>query len=253
MKTPKPIASQPKLDEQTERSAIETLRAIKAGDVDSKLLNPQTRRACVTHLIFEGLTSSEIAHLLKCSERTIERDRNEIREANSLRVDDRFPARIAGELFSEAELAIGRIRRAARDAAAAPGERITAEKLCFDIRCDLVDRLQSLGYLPSATRRTELSFGQSGAGGSGGIAELTMQFNQAVTVLKDLPELATDPAIAPLLADMERSRALAATALTADQLASACSLPTQIPVSDPAPAGHSAPDSSTNSTPEANS
>lgn len=224
MKTPKPTASQPKPDDQSERSAIETIRAIKAGELESKQLNPQSRRACVTHLIAEGLTSSEISHLLKCSERTIERDRSEIREANALRVDDRFPARIAGELFSEAELAIGRIRRAARDAAAAPSERITAEKLCFDIRCDLVDRLQSLGYLPSAARRTELSFGDGGGGG-GGIAELTMQFNQAATVLKDLPELATDPAIAPLLAAMEHSRALAATALTADQLASACSRP----------------------------
>jgi len=246
MKTPKPTASQSTPEEQPERSAIEIIRAIKAGELESKQLNPQSRRACVTHLIAEGLTSSEIAHLLKCSERTIERDRSEIREANALHVDDRFPARVAGELFSEAELAIGRIRRAARDAAAAPSERITAEKLCFDIRCDLVDRLQSLGYLPSAARRTELSFGAGGGGGeSGGIAELTLQFNQAVTVLKDLPELAADPTIAPLLAAMERSRALAATALTADQLASACSRP--IPAVPEIPANGSVSDSAPSS------
>jgi hypothetical protein len=171
-----------------ERSAFDILRLIKSQELDPKTLKPDDRRTCVLHLLGEGLSTSEIAHVLRCHDRTIERDRREIRESNSLRVDPGFADRVAGELMSEGDMTISRIRRAARDAAAAPGDRIAAEKSCFDIRCQLIDRLQSLGYLPNAARRTELSFRADGNALSN--LDLSQEINQMVLVVQQDPNLA---------------------------------------------------------------
>jgi hypothetical protein len=171
-----------------EHSAFDILRLIKLQELDPKTLKPEDRRTCVLHLLGEGLSTSEIAHVLRCNDRTIERDRRDIRESNSLRVDPGFADRVAGELMTEGDMTISRIRRAARDAAAAPGDRIAAEKSCFDIRCQLIDRLQSLGYLPNAARRTEFSFRADGNALSN--LDLSQEINQMVLVVQQDPNLA---------------------------------------------------------------
>lgn len=176
------------VENHEERSAIDILRLIKSQEVDAKTLKPDDRRTCVVHLLGEGLSTSEIAHLLRCHDRTIERDRRDIRESNSLRVDPGFADRVAGELMTEGDMTISRIRRAARDAGAGPGDRIAAEKSCFDIRCQLIDRLQSLGYLPNAARRTELSFRTDGNALSN--LDLSQEINQMVLVVQQDPSLA---------------------------------------------------------------
>jgi len=171
-----------------ERSAIDILRLIKSQELDAKSLKPEDRRTCVLYLWGDGLSTSEIAHLLRCHDRTIERDRREIRESNSLRPDPGFADRVAGELMTEGDMAISRIRRAARDPSATPGDRIAAEKSCFDICCQRIDRLQSLGYLPHAARRTELSF--RGDGNSPSNLDLSQEINQMILVVQQDPNLA---------------------------------------------------------------
>lgn len=176
------------VENHEERSAIDILRLIKSQEVDAKTLKPDDRRTCVVHLLGEGLSTSEIAHLLRCHDRTIERDRRDIRESNSLRVDPGFADRVAGELMTEGDMTISRIRRAARDAGAGPGDRIAAEKSCFEIRCQLIDRLQSLGYLPNAARKTELSIRTDGNALSN--LDLSQEINQMVLVVQQDPSLA---------------------------------------------------------------
>ncbi|MBL8874168.1 MAG: hypothetical protein JNM86_00050 [Phycisphaerae bacterium] len=195
------------------RSAIELLRLIKERELDPKTLNPDTRRICVQHLYTEGLTTSEMAHLLRCNERTIERDRREIREANSLKLDPGFADRIAGDLLAESEQVISRIRRAARDAAATPGDRIAAERNCFDIRCQLIDRLQSLGYLPNALRRTEFSFRTDGSGPSN--VDLNVEVNQLMMVVQQ------EPSLSGYAAEIEALQAQSNKALLTERVADA--------------------------------
>ncbi|MBS0189672.1 MAG: hypothetical protein JSR52_00850 [Planctomycetes bacterium] len=192
-------------------SAMEILQRIKVHDLDPKTLGAVERRLCVVHLIGEALSNSEMAHLLKCSDRTIERDRREIRDSHALKPDPKFADRIAGDLYAEAEQAIFRIRRATRDPATTPGDRIAAEKSCFDIRCHMVDRLQSLGYLPSALRRTEVSLRGDPDGPNN--FDLNLEINQLVAVVQQ------DPSLTGLVPDIEKLQALSSNALLAERVA----------------------------------
>ena len=62
---------------------------------------------------------------------------------------------MVGRLLSEAELCIQRIRRAARDKKVGPAVKVDAEHRCYQITSDMIQRMQGLGYLPTACRRIE--------------------------------------------------------------------------------------------------
>lgn len=136
-----------------ERSVLDLICGIKDGTVDPARFEHEERQACVAHLSGEGYLGPEIAQILRVSERTIRRDRSAIRDAASLGHDPALVERIAGQLTTEADLCIGRIRRAIRDRQTPAATRIEGERACFQILIRLVDRLQSLGFLPTAAQR----------------------------------------------------------------------------------------------------
>jgi hypothetical protein len=138
-----------------EHSVLDTIAGIKDGRIDPKLLEEEDRRACVQYLASEGATIPEIAKLLKRSDRTIQRDRDAIRAAAALQHDPKFAERMAGLLVGEAELATERIRRVTRSAETPPAVKVEGEHRCYQIRSDLVTRLQSLGLMPTAAHRVE--------------------------------------------------------------------------------------------------
>jgi DNA-directed RNA polymerase specialized sigma24 family protein len=148
---PKPTA------QPDERSVLDLIVDIKQGATDPRLLPPQDRQACVVHLTAEGLSVPEIAQFLKRNDRTITRDRKAIQEAAALAHDPALAGRVAGQLVSEATLCIDRIRRVSRDRETPPAVKVDAERSCFTILSDLVQRLQSLGYLPTAAQRMDLT------------------------------------------------------------------------------------------------
>lgn len=135
---------------ETNRSVIALIRAIRDGSTAPTSLAPEDRRRCVEHLTAEGYSVVEIAEILATSERTIARDRAALRQENAIeRRPDLLPETV-GRLVQEADQSIGRIRRAARDRQARPGERVEAEYTAWRIARELTERLQSLGYLPTA-------------------------------------------------------------------------------------------------------
>lgn len=139
-----------------ERSVLELILEIRQGKADPRILSVQDRQACVIHLMAEGLSVPEIAQFLKRNDRTITRDRRAIQEAAALSPDPNFAPRVAGQLVSEAVLCIDRIRRVSRDRETPPGVKVDAERSCFQILSELVARLQTLGYLPTAAQRLDL-------------------------------------------------------------------------------------------------
>ena len=140
---------------EKERSVLEIMRQIKAGSLAPDHLTVAERQACVMHLWAEGLSVPEIAQVLKRSDRTITRDRQAIQEANALQQDPKFAGEMAGMLISEADACISRMRRTARLADTPAAVRVEAERASFAIRSELCQRLQSLGFLPTATHRIE--------------------------------------------------------------------------------------------------
>ena len=134
---------------------LNTLKRIKSGAIKPELLLPVERRPLVAILMAEGQSTAEIAHLLKTSDRTIERDKKTIREKNAISKDPQLAGIMAGRLVDEAQICIQRIRKFQRDANCPPAAKIEGERACFQITNDLTERLQSMGYLPTAAKKLE--------------------------------------------------------------------------------------------------
>jgi transposase len=139
----------------TTRNVIDIIRQIKSGSLNPSDLSKIERRMCIKHLGAEGLAVPEIAQVLGVSDRTVARDRKSIHEGQALEHDPRMASRMAGRLVNEAEVVMQRLRRISRDRETPPAIRVDVEKTCFGVLVGLTERLQSLGYLPTAAQRIE--------------------------------------------------------------------------------------------------
>jgi len=137
-----------------ERS-LELLAKVRAGTLSGRMLGATERQSLVALLAADGLSGPEIAQILQVSDRTVERDRRDIRDRYALPRDPKLVAQMAGRLLAEAELSIQRIRRTAREREVEPNVKIDAEHRCFQIVDSVVERLQKLGYLPTAATRLQ--------------------------------------------------------------------------------------------------
>ncbi len=148
----KSAANQTNSDDSREgdRPVLSIIRDIQRGEVNPKSLPIEDRRRCVEHLTGEGYSVAEIAEILKVTERTIARDRAAIHEANAIERDPKLTGEMVGQLITQAETSIHRIRRVTRERDTPPSVRIDGEKACWTVARDLIQRLQALGYLPSA-------------------------------------------------------------------------------------------------------
>lgn len=135
--------------------ALELLGKVRAGTVAGKDLLPETRQQLVMLLTADGLSTYEIAQVLKVADRTIERDRRAIRDLHAVDKDPQLVRQIVGQLIGEAQLTCQRMRRVAREKDVAPAVKIDAEHRCFQVIDLLTERLQKLGYLPTAIQRVD--------------------------------------------------------------------------------------------------
>ncbi len=135
--------------------SLSLLQKIQKGHGDPRQLNPEDRRQLVAFLVTEGQSTADIAHLLKVSDRTIERDRKALRQENALDKDPQLTSQMAGRLCAEAELCVQRIRKYQREHDATSAVKIDAEQRCFQILAQLTEKLQSMGYVESIRQRFE--------------------------------------------------------------------------------------------------
>ena len=142
-------------DQDRESQTLTLLQGIKDRSVNPKSLNTTDRRLLVAFLTVEGQSNAEIAHLLQVSDRTIERDRKALREEITVTKDPKLLDQIVGKLMAEAEVCTQRIRKFQREKDASAAAKIDGEHRCFQITCVLTEKLQSLGFLPTATHRIE--------------------------------------------------------------------------------------------------
>jgi len=129
--------------------ALSTIQKIKDGQFDPKLLDKDARQQCVEVFMGEGYSKSQMAQILKCSEKTIKRDTDEIFLRNSLSTDEGLQKKIVGQLSMAVISSREHLMRLARKADASVAERTQAEYLGFKVFAEFIEKLQSLGYLPS--------------------------------------------------------------------------------------------------------
>lgn len=160
-----------------ERSALDIVRAINSGELDARQLSTEDRQACVEHLLSEALSIPEMAQILLRSERTIARDRKAIQLANAIEHDPQLVGVMAGRILTEADQCISRIRKVCRKNEAPHSVRVDGERACFQIVSEAVQRLQSLGYLPTAAHQLHATLSHS-VSDVPKYEELTLQIKQ---------------------------------------------------------------------------
>ncbi|MBU4252394.1 MAG: hypothetical protein KKC39_08005 [Candidatus Omnitrophica bacterium] len=144
-----------KKSDNEEISAIMLLQKIKSGEINPKTLSKEGRQLCVSVLALqEGFTIAQTAQLMCCCEKTIQRDLAEIRKKNSLSPSLELAREIIGELFIKAQVHASQLMRFARSEGPL-GERVQAEFLAWRVRKELMEKLQTLGYLPLVAQRVE--------------------------------------------------------------------------------------------------
>ena len=140
--------------DNTDISAVELLQNINTGLTDPKLLDKLSRQRCIELLIAEGYRRPQISQVLKVSEKTVNRDMKEIRARNELTPDIGFAKQTIGDFFQKAINHHAYLTRLARSKEANTSEKVSAEYAAWRVLRELVDKFQSLGYLPS--RPTEI-------------------------------------------------------------------------------------------------
>jgi len=132
-----------------DNSAIQILQDINSGFLNPKLLVKVERQKCVELLVVsEGYTIPQIAQVLKCSDRTINRDLKDIHSRNALSPDIEFAKQLIGQVFNKAMNHHGYLVRLARTKEASVTEKMQSEFAAWKILKELIEKFQTLGYLP---------------------------------------------------------------------------------------------------------
>lgn len=210
---PAPAASASAPTSGGEGRTMALLQQIQSGQTSARTVAIDDRRMLVAYLASDGYSTADIAQILKVSDRSIERDKQAIRQFNALPKDPRMVEQMAGRLVGEAELAVQRIRRAAREKLTPPAVKVDAEHRCFQIVSELVHRLQGLGYLPMASQRIEADLVHH----NGDVPDLEVLTAQ----MTHLRELTADGAggVPPEMKELEAEFQRAAIAIKVQQIA----------------------------------
>lgn len=131
-----------------ERSAAQLLQDIFAGITNPKLLDMPTRMICVDAMKKDGFTVSQMAHHLKCEERTIYRDLALLRKKNRVAPSKELVEETVGELRQQAMTHHSYLMRLARSKDATMAEKVHAEFAAWRVAKEYVEKMQTLGYLP---------------------------------------------------------------------------------------------------------
>ena len=134
--------------EKSERPILDLIQKIKDELFEPRLLSPEVRQQCIEVLIGEGMNKYSIAQILKRSENTIYRDMSEIRQRNAIVPSIELAKQIAGELLTNARIHHAYLMRLARNKESSASDKINAELSAWHVLDGLVERMQSLGYLP---------------------------------------------------------------------------------------------------------
>ncbi|MGV7225246.1 MAG: hypothetical protein ACQ9MH_27495 [Nitrospinales bacterium] len=127
---------------------ISLVRDIQAKKIAPESLSIEDRQGCVEYLMIEGYSAVEIAEILKKDPRTIRRDKQHLRKANSLKYELELAEQLLGQLVQTAEQCIYKLRKYSRDRDCSITDKIAVELGVWKIFKELVEKLQSVGYLP---------------------------------------------------------------------------------------------------------
>jgi len=142
------------MDKQ-EKPILSLLQNIQSGAVDPRDISKDLRQQIVEVLLLEGTMVPQIAQILKVSDKTIRRDIADIKERNALTPSLELAKQTIGDLKMKSEAHRSHLMRLARIQDASVSERSLAEYYAWKVSKELVEKLQSLGYLPMVPHKID--------------------------------------------------------------------------------------------------
>jgi len=132
----------------TEKPLLTLIQEIKDNRVNPDSIDKELRQQCVEIFIAEGYTIASIAQIFNKCEKTIKRDVEVIRDRNALTPDIELAKKLIGEMVNYARVHRDHLMRLARSKDTGVGEKAQAEYYAHRVEMEMVDKLQTLGYLP---------------------------------------------------------------------------------------------------------
>ncbi len=143
------VDNQAKIPEDAEQKPILTLiQDIKDGRVAPEAIDKELRQQAIEVLMAEGYSVASMAQIFRKCDKTVRRDLEEIRQRNALMPDIELAKKLIGELVVYARIHRDHLMRLARSKDTSVAERAQAEYYAHRVETELVDKLQTLGYLP---------------------------------------------------------------------------------------------------------
>jgi transposase len=134
--------------EPEEKSVLSIIQDIKNGILSPRTLSKEARQRCVEFLDGDGYKEPQIAQILMRCEKTVYRDLKDIEDRNSMSPSVESAKKIIGNMFQKAMVHHKYLMRLARSTEATHGERAQSEFLAWRTLKEVVEKLQTLGYLP---------------------------------------------------------------------------------------------------------
>ena len=121
---------------------VAMLMKIQSGELDPTTLGREKRLLCVRVLMHQGeMTRFEMSQLLKVDEKTIQRDRKEIRRGGELAALVMDESEIAQDIMDDAEYCAARLRAQKK------------YKEAFEVKVKCLETLQSMGIVKKVAEK----------------------------------------------------------------------------------------------------
>lgn len=136
-----------------ELTVTELINRVIEGSIPPESVSAERRRECLAVLIEEGYTTSQLAQVFRVADRTIRRDRVELRREQSLEPSLTLSDELLGEFREQTMATIQRLRRLTRDEKAPATIRFRAEEAVSRVYERFLQMAVELGYVRSAQPR----------------------------------------------------------------------------------------------------
>ena len=193
-------------DNIEEIPALQILAQIRDGTLDPKKISPEMRQDCVEHLwIVEGQPTAVIAQLLKWSDKTIRRDKDDIRERNAKKLTPQDREKLLEELLAKATASHENLHRLSRSKEGSIQEKGQTDYLSGKLILEQIAIGQALGIFPKKSIQLEADIRYKKEETTPAQLKEELSRLEKIASDKDI----SDPEITRLMEDVKRNIAIA--------------------------------------------
>ena len=193
--------------------AIRIIQQIKEGLLDAEKLQQEPRQLVVECLLMQMMPISKIAAFLKTSDRTIQRDKQEINERNARKPSPDYARELIAEYMRKRDATQEQLMAIAKSEENPQSKVLAAASLWNSVRDD-VKLLQSIGYLSEEPFRFEGTMTQKN---ERDIPKLKEELTEAEKTAAEMGR-SDDPAISKLIKSIKYDIAVAEANIDMDEL-----------------------------------